>query len=274
MNKGLVIALIGLSLMMVGSPAQAADPVFFINCPASHTAPDDPIVFPSQPGASHMHQFFGNRTVNSGSTYSEMVVGGTSCALVADTAGYWVPVAYQGVTELVPRSVNVYYRPTTAKLAPDVAFPADFRMVAGSGRVANQPRVGTADLAHVYWNCGPTDSTKLAEPTQKNCGSKQVRANILFPACWDGVLTGVDDTSHVAYAVQGVCPAGFAIKLPRLAVVVQYQVSNVPGLALSSGDPTTLHADFWNTWNQPVLEERVATCLRVPSATSCGRQAG
>ncbi len=35
-------------------------------CPYSHSFKDDPIVFPGQPGASHMHSFFGNTSTERG----------------------------------------------------------------------------------------------------------------------------------------------------------------------------------------------------------------
>ncbi|MFE3474334.1 DUF1996 domain-containing protein [Streptomyces bacillaris] len=46
------------------APRAAADVVrvaeFLAECPYTHRAPDDPIIFPGLPGASHMHSFFGN----------------------------------------------------------------------------------------------------------------------------------------------------------------------------------------------------------------------
>src|SRR3569833_4220603 len=46
------------------SPAGADDLVthheFQVNCSPSHHQPDDPIVFPGLPGASHDHTFIGN----------------------------------------------------------------------------------------------------------------------------------------------------------------------------------------------------------------------
>src|SRR3954454_23956536 len=42
--------------------------VFATICDYSHQAPDDPIVKPNQPGASHLHQFFGNATTDAAST--------------------------------------------------------------------------------------------------------------------------------------------------------------------------------------------------------------
>jgi len=45
------------------------DDVNFVSlCRFSHTAPDDPIVFPAQPGLSHDHTFFGNTTTSADST--------------------------------------------------------------------------------------------------------------------------------------------------------------------------------------------------------------
>ena len=45
---------------------------FVENCRYSHQAPDDPIVFPGKPGASHQHTFVGNRTTNASSTFGSL----------------------------------------------------------------------------------------------------------------------------------------------------------------------------------------------------------
>ena len=41
---------------------------FVVECGYSHSAPDDPIVYPGQPGMSHEHDFFGNVTTDADST--------------------------------------------------------------------------------------------------------------------------------------------------------------------------------------------------------------
>ena len=64
---------------------------FVVTCRYSHTAQDDPIVYPGQPGASHSHDFFGNESTNAGSTYQTMVEGTSNCGVGRDTAGYWIP---------------------------------------------------------------------------------------------------------------------------------------------------------------------------------------
>ena len=43
--------------------------------PLQHRAPDDPIVFPGKPGASHEHTFVGNRTTGAFSTYGSLRSG-------------------------------------------------------------------------------------------------------------------------------------------------------------------------------------------------------
>src|SRR5438552_19205160 len=73
------------------TPAQAGQ-VFITDCLPTHRAPDDPIVFPGQPGASHSHDFFGNPTTDANSTYATMTAAtSTSCLVGDDTAGYWMP---------------------------------------------------------------------------------------------------------------------------------------------------------------------------------------
>src|SRR2546421_11526222 len=62
---------------------------FFSNCYFSHIAPDDPIVFPNEPGVSHSHTFFGSRSTNAFSTVDTLRASPTTCRRSADTAAYW-----------------------------------------------------------------------------------------------------------------------------------------------------------------------------------------
>jgi Domain of unknown function (DUF1996) len=67
-------------LVLVSAPTvQAADGVFSLLCDFSHQLSDDAIMFPGQPGASHLHQFTGNVTTNADSTYEGMLGQPTSC---------------------------------------------------------------------------------------------------------------------------------------------------------------------------------------------------
>lgn len=49
-------------------------------CQFSHLSYDDPIIFPGQPGKSHLHMFFGNTDTNANSTIKSIInTGGSTC---------------------------------------------------------------------------------------------------------------------------------------------------------------------------------------------------
>ena len=64
-------------------------------CSADHYAPNDPIVFPGQPGMSHMHTFYGNKSTDAFTTLSSLSAASpSSCGRgmgTSDLSGYWVP---------------------------------------------------------------------------------------------------------------------------------------------------------------------------------------
>jgi hypothetical protein len=70
---------------------------------------DDPIVFPGQPGASHLHDFFGNTGVDAFSTFKSMLAGETTCRVASDTAGYWTPTGYLDGVQIQPKVMRIYY---------------------------------------------------------------------------------------------------------------------------------------------------------------------
>src|SRR5437899_1667298 len=92
---GVLLALLSVAGISTGAPAAAGTTGggFFLDCFYSHAAPDDPIVFPGAPGASHLHEFFGNRSVNATSTYDSLGTS-TTCRLLPDASGYWNPASY------------------------------------------------------------------------------------------------------------------------------------------------------------------------------------
>ena len=75
---------------------------FIESCRFSHQAPDDPIVFPGKPGASHQHTFVGNRTTSAFSNFGSLRSGGTTCMRADDTAAYWVPTLLRDGRALEP----------------------------------------------------------------------------------------------------------------------------------------------------------------------------
>ena len=72
MRRSWLVIILGLTVITGGVTTAQAGQDFTTDCFPSHRAPDDPIVFPGQPGASHSHDFFGNTTTDASSTYASM----------------------------------------------------------------------------------------------------------------------------------------------------------------------------------------------------------
>src|SRR5215211_4966449 len=91
--RKIVLGLVLVAGMLVPAIPAASQQVgsFWVRCTFSHKLRDDPIVYPRESGASHLHVFMGAKDTNANSTYDSMQNGGTTCALPQDTAGYWVP---------------------------------------------------------------------------------------------------------------------------------------------------------------------------------------
>ncbi len=237
-----------------------------LRCEYSHTLMDDPIVAPGQPGASHSHDFFGNRTVDAFSTVDSMLEGATTCRVPSDTAGYWTPTVSLGSEQIQPSVMRIYYLGTAGR---DVeTIPAGLQMIGGS-KVATAPE----ENPHVRWSCGETKGVKTPRssiPYDCTWWASQypfvdgLIAMVDLPNCWDGVGLTPDS---VTYPVGGVCPAGFGHVLPRISERVHYGIMNPTNpdgsvaLTLSSGPYWTFHADFWNTWQQERLDQFVSDCI-------------
>lgn len=265
------------SMTMMQTSSAAPDPrgVFVSHCGYSHSLRDDPIVHPGEPGASHLHDFFGNTRTNANSTVRRMVHGNTTCRLHTDTSGYWFPAGYRHGVRLTPTFSKTYYFGVANSTVERV--PHGLRLVAGDATAAS-----AGENLHASWSCGakghrrtpivdhPYDCTRFAKRWSFVDG---VVGRVAFPSCWDGVGTGPQD---LAYVVEGVCPTGFPHRLPTIGMQVHFGIldpclkgtfcgpagfgENVV-LSLSSGPYYTLHADFWNTWHARALGHLIVRCL-------------
>ncbi len=244
------------------SPRQLRQVNFVSGCMFSHRNNDDPIVYPGQPGLSHDHTFIGNDTTNAFSTSPATLLGkSTSCRRAGDTAAYWMPTLIDpNGNPVTPRSASVYYRRHT--LDPVQPFPQGFRMIAGNSK-ATAPQAMTV----TYWNCGP-DAARLGIkptstiPTCPNIKRQSLGLHVAFPDCWDGVhLDTPNHQSHMAYSVEGRCPADHPVAMPAIQVNFRYATTGGPGYVLASGGQYSGHADFLNAWSQKVLTGLVDGCL-------------
>ena len=92
--------------------------------------------------------------------------------------------------------------------------------------------------------------------------SRGLRLWVTFPDCWDGeTLSTEAASSHVVDSVGGLCPSSHPVPIPQLQMAIDFPAVDPEGLSLASGDIETAHADFWNVWDQQVLENEVRLCL-------------
>lgn len=269
-----VLALVSASVLaaVAPSPAQAASILTFnIVCRYSHSAQNDPIVFPGQPGASHNHDFFGNTSTNASTTTSSLVGVASACDNgwdKFDHSAYWVPTLYKNGTPLAAPSqygITAYYRRDGGTAGPTVQpFPLGLRMIAGNSHATSYNTNG----ANLVWYCrnsgsAATSTTLPNCPTGKNI---YLEAKILFPSCWNGqTLDSPDHKSHMSYSVgpNWACPSSHPVKLPTLDLKISYRnvYGDLTGAYLSSGHFGSLHADFWNAWDPAAQSALVDRCL-------------
>ena len=105
---------------------------FVSSCAFSHRAPDDPIVYPGRPGASHDHTFLGSKTTDAYSTDATLRAAASTCKRRGETAAYWVPTLVSAGQPVLPAAASVYYRRDTIEEVKP--FPPGLRMIAGSVR--------------------------------------------------------------------------------------------------------------------------------------------
>ena len=214
---------------------------FRFQCAAGQLLRDDPIVYPGQPGKSHLHQFFGNLAADANSTYASLrSKGGSSCEGNPDTPGqavnrsaYWIPAMLDGKGNVVrPDFHTVYYKrrpisdPKCSLTSGDpqaegdcVSLPNGFKYIFGYDMLTGQAASGG-----FYFNCdGPTaqpghyaNLVEAAahcpiEPTQVKqwdgtfkATYNRIGAIINAPTCWDGKnLDSANHRDHTAYASYG-----------------------------------------------------------------------
>jgi hypothetical protein len=255
-HAGAVGRVAGLPDAVIAGP-QGAVGQFVVECGYSHAAQDDPIVFPGRSGASHLHVFFGNTTVDASSTIATLRGAPTTCEQQLDHAAYWAPALFAGDEFVEPVTSTAYYR---AGIGVDpatvVPFPEGLAMVAGdASAVSPQP------LEIVAWTCG---SGIERTPTPSECAADTgLRLLVTFPDCWDGErLDSADHAAHVAYSSAGRCPSTHPVSVPQLQFAVDYGWTGpTDALRLASGSVLTGHADFVNAWEPAKLADEVALCL-------------
>ncbi|MEV0848564.1 DUF1996 domain-containing protein [Streptomyces sp. NPDC049954] len=242
---------------------------FQAHCAPSHTAPDDPIVFPGQPGASHDHTFMGNVHTDANSTTASLDNGPTTCLAPGDKSGYWMPSLYNGDQKIQPVGPQtIYYKSGVTDYTSVRPFPKGLRFVVGSPmQTAEEFRNHKGFVEG--WECG---ESYFNTEFPASCPTGQdVQLNLRFqaPSCWDGKnLDTPDHTSHMAYPVvkegtnNNVCPADHPVALPMIEFKMAWPVNgDTSKLRLASGAAHTFHYDFFNAWDDTTLKAMVDHCI-------------
>lgn len=265
-----IAAVVGISL---SSPKETYAVNWITSCTISHSAPNDPIVFPGLPGASHLHDFMGARTTDAFSTANSLFAGATNCLTTGDHSSYWVPALYKnGNVRVLPggtsKHILAYYINSGGPVQP---YPFGLKMVIGNARATSEAQNTYIGQGRIQFKCGPGSGTETNSPPA-SCSSGIMVPIFTFPNCWDGRnLDSADHISHMAYG-GGSCPPSHPVKVPTLKAFIRYGVGTAPMLPinLASGPYYTAHMDFFNAWDPAALKELIDRCLN-SGGGNCGQ---
>ena len=212
--------------------------IFRINCDFAHSSYNDPIVYPNQENAAHLHRFYGNTLTNHLSTATSLFTQGESSCQgnLLNLSSYWLPAllapsydplsgerlldsqgapAWVAVPAVVGNDDEAheifYYSAGIDDLEAIQSIPLGLRMIAGNAMA--QPGQ-EQDTSIVRWHCQSWGSDDAANPrfstSIPECKAPdRVRLDIFFPSCWNGNdLDSFDHKSHMAYPVNEGGPNG------------------------------------------------------------------
>ncbi|MBK8272927.1 MAG: DUF1996 domain-containing protein [Sphingomonadales bacterium] len=279
-------------------PSAAPDVVgaFRFICSAGQISFDDPIVYPGQPGKSHLHQFFGNTSADASSTYVSLRSSGDStCTSRLNRSAYWMPAMMNGRGQVVrPDYVSIYYKRRPAN-DPEckrqgtacVGIPRGLRFIFGFDMLNHKSR----RTGGGYFNCDGPTGIQSHYPSivdaAKNCpiGNK-LGAVISAPECWNGKnLDSPNHRSHVSYGSYGEdggyrCPPSHPFIIPTFTLGAWYSVDetldrsgkwngafdswhlssdNMPGMPMKPG--TSFHSDWFGAWDDDVMKIWTDNCI-------------
>ncbi|RKR91105.1 uncharacterized protein DUF1996 [Micromonospora pisi] len=248
-------------------------PEFRADCQYSHSLPDDPIVAPGLPGASHMHSFVGNKAVDANTVAEDLTkFTATSCKPVQDHSAYWVPTLYDNATgkPVETTGFRVYYRSHMSNSTGQMPMPNGLRMITGDAKKKKPtPRGATGQFYCAFY--GPGDLDGIARSTNGNwpiCGGDATLHFMMqFPDCWDGKhLDSPNHKDHVAYGAGNTCPRSHPVKIPAITFDIRYGAKGTPaGYYLSSDkegkSASSMHGDAFVMWDVDTMNKRTKNCV-------------
>ncbi|KAG8905518.1 GTPase-activating protein [Tulasnella sp. 403] len=242
----------------------------------------DSIVTPG--GVSgHQHNIAGGNRFSATYDYNDLLKSTCTSNLVnIDFSNYWVPGLYwvnktDNSFTYVPSYFTIYYLDRNGSKNERVhAWPAGLRMLAGNPNRRAYDASNVADMAVSYVCLNYKSSSPQGVKFPPNQCPDGLRAQIVFPSCWDGKnLDSPDHMSHLAYPIDGHpdsgnCPSTHPVRLVTLFYEQVFKVGDLPyngpgTWVLSNGDDTGYgyHGDFVNGWpagDNSLLQQAIDQC--------------
>lgn len=256
-------------------PTESDIGAFRTACEVSHFKRDDPIVFPGQPGASHLHMFFGNTGTDAYSTAASLARSGNSTCRggLINRSSYWVPAMLDEHGKVVkPTGMLVYYKRgyLIQEPTPIEAPPPGLRMVAGNAKATTEAQGGASYECIENW--------RTRKKTIVNCANTTLLMSVGFPQCWNGRdLDSPDHQRHMAYPVQKQsapfnwsCPPSHPVAIPDIVMQFHYAApaTGTAGWRLASDmydaslpGGASGHADWFNGWREEIMKVFVKHCI-------------
>jgi hypothetical protein len=263
-------------------------------CEFSHFAYDDPLLYPNQPGAAHLHMFFGNTDVNAFSTYDTLLNSGSSTCngMELNRTGYWVPAIIDGNGNVrVPERVVVYYKGEGLARGNSEVYPEGAAFIATENYNALPESQGGVPgkfsfvCSDVYSSNGGTSSQTM--PTCYGSNTAVLEMNVKFPQCWNGQ----DPSDWNNYRTPDIgwysslCRGEHNRTLPNLEYFVNYRVeagedtsswflsSDVEASSFGASKVTagsTIHGDWWGAWHRQTNQMWIDNCVNYQSGSASG----
>jgi Domain of unknown function (DUF1996) len=258
---------------------------------------EDPIVFPGQARAGHLHMFFGNSCIDGLSTIADLIACETSTMIggAANKSAYWMPaiIDYRDGKIQKPTQTLLYYTSKGINALQVQPFPEGLKIVAGDSKATGAPATVNKNYSMYCSKVGVNGtfrldadgnvSTTVSQNQIPNClGNGRMNLNFNFPNCWNGTdLDSTDHKSHMSYPLtNGTCPASHPVVLPIIGAVFEWTIvndfdtkywrlssdmydCNIPG-------GYTMHFDYWAGWMPKYMNMIVNNVLRPTKESGMG----
>jgi Domain of unknown function (DUF1996) len=277
-----------------GFPAQGVG-TFRTSCEFSHFSYDDPLLYPNQPGAAHLHMFWGNTDVNAYSTYETLLNSGSGTCNGAELnrTAYWAPAMFdtQGNVR-IPERIIVYYKGYGLANGAAKVYPPRAAMIVDDLVVRTPDTQGGApgetsfmcsdqyrgDRSPAGQRIPVCDGSRWEKVYGKGAPRSTLEMHVKFPNCWNR-----EDPSNIknwGLARQGgwfYSDCQERETVPNIEYIIAYPLetgettegwylaSDVTRATLkrSGVGGTSVHADWWGAWKPEINKQWVDNCVNL-----------